>query len=273
MPLNMGFQLMQSQPIRLTGLVLGMALGFGGMLLQPAQAQESQGTEALVLQQLEGLDLAASQEDLAGVLQYYDADFWHTDGLTRSMLGELLEDFWGRYSDLSYSTELLSIETTPEGLVAETQTQIQGTEVLNNRELSLESTLRTRQHWEGNLMVRQEVLAESNRVRTGANPPALTVALPEQVEVNSPFYFDVIVEEPLGDDLLLGGVLDEPVRQNQVFNPTEIEVQPLTAGGLFKLGRAPAVRDDRWVSAVVIRKGGVTFFTQRLRIVDRDSGS
>jgi hypothetical protein len=67
---------------------------------------------------------------------------------------------------------------------------------------------------------------------------------------------------------VLGAVLDEPVRQNRFFDLTELEVEPLAAGGLFKVGRAPAVRDDRWISAVIIRKGGITWVTQRLRILD-----
>lgn len=264
---------MQSQYQQIAGLVLGIWVGFEAVAHQSAQAQaiETQASDNgadVLLEQLQALDEAASQEDMANVLKYYSTDFWHGDGLNRSNLSLALQEFWDRYSNLTYTTELLSWEETEAGIVTETQTQIQGTETLDNRELALNVTLHNRSQWQNNQILTQEVIAEHSQIQTGEQPPTVEFLLPEQVEVNSQFSLDVIVEEPLEDDLVLGAVLNEPVRQHRFFDLTELDVQPLSAGGIFKTARAPAVRDDRWVSAVIIRKGGITLVTQRLRIVE-----
>jgi hypothetical protein len=258
-------QLIKSASQSLVGLAFAILLGAAG---QPAEALSPDTAPPTLTQDLQALDTAASQENLQGVLQYYSPNFLHADGLTKSDLEKALTDFWNRYSNLTYTTQLLSWEQTDQGITAELQTRIQGTEVLDDRELALNTTLNTREYWQNDQIVRQEVLTEHSQIQTGKEPPTLEVLLPDEIKVNSSFNFDVIVKEPLDDDLLLGAVSDEPVRSNGFFNPTQLEVEPLTAGGLFKVGRAPAVRDDRWVSAVVVRKGGITMVTQRLRIVD-----
>ncbi|MGA1475692.1 MAG: nuclear transport factor 2 family protein, partial [Prochlorothrix sp.] len=62
--------------------------------------------------------------------------------------------------------------------------------------------------------------------------------------------------------------LDEAVRQESYGAITEIGLEPIVSGGIFKVGRAPGVEDTRWISAVVVRKGGITFVTQRLQVVE-----
>jgi len=59
--------------------------------------------------------------------------------------------------------------------------------------------------------------------------------LPQQVRVGQQYSFDAIVQEPLGDDYLVGAAIEEPIQADKYFNPTpELE---LPAGGLFKVGR------------------------------------
>lgn len=233
-----------------------------------AQAGGSASAPAAVVQNLSAIDRAASAEDLETVLGFYDRTFLHEDGWTRADLRQSLTLFWERFSGLRYETELLSWDEVNGQIVTETRTQIGGTERLAQRTLSLESQLHLRQYWQGDRIVREEVLGERSQIQTGEVPPTLVVQLPEQVQVNESFNFDVIVTEPLGDDLLLGGVLDEAVRQESYGAITEIGLEPIVSGGIFKVGRAPGVEDTRWISAVVVRKGGMTFVTQRLQVVE-----
>lgn len=232
-----------------------------------AQGGTAGSAPAAVMAGLSTLDRAASAEDLDGVLGVYSRNFLHSDGLTRNDLRKSLETFWERFANLRYDTELLSWQAVGDQIMTETQTTIQGTETVSNRTLTLESELRLRQYWQGGEIVREEVLGEQSQLQTGEAPPTLVVNLPEQVQVNQAFNFDVIVMEPLGDDLLLGGFLDQPIRKETYLDPSQIELAPIVSGGIFKIGRAPSVTDTRWVSAVIVRKGGMTFVTQRLQVV------
>jgi hypothetical protein len=93
--------------------------------------------------------------------------------------------------------------------------------------------------------------------------------LPEQVTIGRSYSFDAIVQEPLGDRLLLGAALEEPITPAGYINPAPLDLELLSSGGLFKTGRAPLRPENRWVSAVVIRDDGTTAVTQRMRVVGR----
>ncbi|EGJ34397.1 hypothetical protein LYNGBM3L_17200, partial [Moorena producens 3L] len=131
-----------------------------------------------------------------------------------------------------------------------------------------ESTLRSRQRFENQKIVYSTILAERSQITSGANPPKVTVKLPEQVRIGQRFNFDAIVQEPLGDDLLLGVAIEESVRSQRYTNPTEVDLESLAAGGIFKIGRAPLLPEDRWISAILIRGDGMIMITRRLHVVE-----
>jgi hypothetical protein len=61
--------------------------------------------------------------------------------------------------------------------------------------------------------------------------------------------------------------LEEPITEKTFFNPSEVELELLNAGGIFKVGKAPATPENRWVSAVLMRQGGIAMVSVRLRVV------
>lgn len=255
-----------------TGVLIGLMLWSGQVATAQSPTSERGTTPAVEVPEelrtaLKGLDQAASQENLPSVLQYYGLDFTDGDGLNRDTLSGILSSFWTRYQNLSYSTSILSATETPQGWVLETKLHLEGTEISEDRSLRLQSEIRARQTWQNNQLVRQETLAERNTITSGDTPPTLSIRLPETVKVNEQFNFDVIIEEPVKEDLVLGAIVDEPINLDRYKSPTIADFQPLASGGIFKIGQAPSLPDNRWISAVVIRKGGITLVTQRLRIL------
>lgn len=251
------------------GLLLSLALGWG----TPATAKSMDHPPQALSEALMALDSAANRQDLSALMQGYSNNFRHGDGLDRRDLSRTLEAFWQQYPDLTYQTEIVAWEETAQGYMAETITSIEGSRQDGQRRLALVATLRSRQFFEGDRLVRQEVISERSEVTTGDNPPTLQINLPEKVSPGSRFNFDVIVLEPVAGDLLLGGVLDEPVSAQGYGGPSLATLEPLIdsqtgtgPGGLFKIGEAPNQKSDRWISAVVMRKDGVTMVTQRLRV-------
>ncbi|MCY7393842.1 MAG: nuclear transport factor 2 family protein [Leptolyngbyaceae cyanobacterium CAN_BIN12] len=247
--------------------------GLAASLLSPmlpltAQAQNpASSAPAQLTTLLTQMDAAANARNLNTVLDLHGSNFSSTDGLNRQNLQQSLGSLWKRYPKLSYQTELKSWKNEGNGIVADTVTRITGTFQEGDREYNLDSTLESRQRIENQKVVRQEITNERSQITSGSNPPTLKINLPNQVTRGQEFSFDAIVQEPLGDDLLLGAALEETIKPEGYLNATTINLEPLNSGGIFKVGKAPTNSEQHWLSAVVVRHDGITMVTQRLRIV------
>ncbi|MFM7479193.1 MAG: nuclear transport factor 2 family protein, partial [Microcystis aeruginosa] len=124
----------------------------------------------------------------------------------------------------------------------------------------------SRQQFQGNKLVYQEILSERVELSTGKNPPSIQVRIPERVKVGQEFDFDVIVRQPLGDDLLAGAAIDEKVDIERYINTKPLELELLQSGGLFKRVKAPETPENRWLSAILIQGDGIVVVTQRVKV-------
>ena len=230
-------------------------------------SQTRANAPAALTKLLTEIDAAANRRDVKAVMAFYSPSFTHSDGLNSQSMEKALTQLWARYPSLNYRTEIKSWKTEGSAIVAETVTTIAGTQKKDGRESSLKATIRSMQHFEGEKIVKQEILAEQTQLSSGANPPTIEVNLPEQVKVGEEYHFDAIVREPIGDDILIGTVLEEPITEKTFFNPSQVELELLNAGGIFKVGKAPATPQNRWVSAVLMRQGGIAMVSVRLRVV------
>ncbi len=254
----------------LLGCVAGcLVWGSGGWGMRTAIAATPDSAPPDVKTLLSRLDEAANRRDLNAVMQFYSTNLTHTDGLTYQTLEQALSQLWKQYSALTYRTELKSWQADKGVLTLETVTYVTGTQQRQGQTVSLKAVLRSRQTLDNQRIIRQEILSEQSQITSGKNPPEVEVMLPETVSPGQQFSFDAIVKQPLGNDLMLGAVVEEPVKAGGYIAPQPIDLEPLSAGGLFKMGRAPASQGSRWISAVLIRGDGVTRITQRLRVVDK----
>ena len=80
------------------------------------------------------------------------------------------------------------------------------------------------------------------------------------------YNFDVIVTEPLERNVLLGAALEERTGSDRYINPSTLELEPLSAGGIYKVVTAPLLPDNHWLSAIVVRSNGITLVTKRVQI-------
>jgi hypothetical protein len=247
--------------------VVLFTLGLTGGWAGNAQAESPATAPPQLKDALTQIDAAANRHDSSSLMQFYGANFKNSDGLTREGMQQALTQLWQRYPQLTYRTELRDWKAERNGIVAETVTTITGTQSAEGMPTKLESTMRSRQRFENQKIVQQDILAERTQITSGDKPPTVQVNLPTQVRVGQPYNFDVIVQEPLGDDLLLGTALEEQIKPERYTKPTDLKLELLPAGGVFKLGKAPAKEDSRWLSAVLIRGGGMVMITQRLQVI------
>ncbi len=248
---------------------IALSLLVNGLSLESAHADSPETAPPELIEALAQIDAAASRQDLSGVMQFYDRALTHSDGLSYQTLENALAGFWERYDNLTYQTELTSWEPTENGIVTETVTTITGVQRVGSRRFDLTATLASRQRFQGQRIVSQEILTERNQLTAGSTPPTLDVILPEQVSTGQEFPFDVIVMEPLGDRILLGAAVEEPIRAEGHTSSADVNLSLLSAGGLFKVGQAPALAGNRWLSAAIVREDGIALITQRLRVSGR----
>lgn len=245
-------------------LTLGTVSG-----LQCAQASTPENAPPELKNLLTQVDAAATQGDVKKVIEFYGANFTHGDGLNRQTLEKALTDLWKRYPKLRYTTKLQSWQSEGNAIIAETVTSITGLPSSNSNNLAFNATIKSRQRVSGAKIVRQDILSERTLLTSGSKPPQVDLKLPAQVKVGQPYSFDAIVQEPLGEDFLLGTALEEPIQADKYLNPTPVDLELLTSGGLFKVGRAPSAPGNQWISAVILRGDGMTMVTQRLQVVNK----
>ncbi len=253
----------------LCGLTLTWAYGGSyrdGMGAQQAMAADAASAPADLVSAIEQIEQAASSGEVSAVMQGYSPAFTNDDGFTYETLPAALETLWARYGNLSYRVELQSWDRTSDGYTAETLTYISGTQITDGRPTQLESVIRSQQNFVDGKVVSQTTLSERNQMTSGQSPPTVSVILPEQVNTGEQYDFDAIVMEPLGKRYLLGAAVEEGATSADFFTGRPVELELLTAGGLFKVGEAPATADSRWVSALVVRDDGLTVITRRLRV-------
>lgn len=236
-----------------------------------AQDQPPTATPANAPPQLKNtlaqIDLAANKRDVKAVMQFYSGNFTHSDGLTRQTLEQALTQLWKRYNTLNYRTELQTWQPSGNGFVAQTVTYITGTQRTQGRELALNATLTSRQYLQGQQITRQEILSERSQLTSGQNPPKIQLNLPQQVKAGQEYNLDAIVQEPLGDSLLLGAALEEPVSPQNYLKEGRVNLEPLSAGGIFKVGKAPTKPTSQWISALLVKEDGLILVSQRLQVV------
>jgi hypothetical protein len=241
------------------------------------------------------LDAALNRKDATAVTNLLSPNYSHSDGYTRQDLTQSLQALWKQYPTLTYRTEVIKTENSQ----VETLTTIQGKRNLRGQLWKIEGTIRALQVIETNQVRSQTILAEETQVHIGEKPPTVTISLPPTVSIGSDYSYDVVIQEPMNDDLFMGTIFDEPVSPALMSNPTQLEIQfpslaelltgrpsrrpPKTpsatpvksvklsrmkSGGFFKIGRASNVPETKWISAILARHdGGITIATTRLRIV------
>lgn len=257
--------LLKRQPSRLLAISL-LALGLLTSL-KCAQAGTAQNAPAELQSLLTQVDTAASRGDVKKVVQFYSPNFTHSDGLTRPSMEKALTSLWQRYPKLKYTTQLQSWKPEGNAIIAETVTNITGIPSATSDNMALNATIRSRQRIASGKIVRQDILSERTLLTSGTKPPQVELKLPQQVKVGQQYNLDAIVQEPLGDDYLLGAALEEPIKPEKYLTPTQVDLELLSSGGIFKIGRAPTLPGSQWISAVVMRGEGTTMITQRLLVV------
>ncbi len=242
------------------------AMGLSLTLTAPSQAATPSNAPSSLSSLIDRIEAAANQQNLEQVLDFYSPNFVTDDGVTYDTVKQGLSQLWERYPNLNYTINLTAWEQKDNQWIADTVTTIKGSNTIKGREMTLESTLTSRQYFQDGQLIRQEISQERTDITTGETPPNVEINLPDTIKVGQTFDFDVILREPLGDNLLAGTAIEEIAQADSYLAPSQFELQLLQSGGIFKRATAPNTPESHWLSALLVQPDGLRLITQRLLI-------
>ena len=121
---------------------------------------------------------------------------------------------------------------------------------------------------EAGVLLEEEVIDEHSLLRSGTASLPITVQVPDAVLTGSRYDIDVIFDEPLGQAVAAGGLIElTPDQRLEQQRPT-IQLAPLGGGGLFKQVQAPQRPGIQAWALMLVHPDGVVTATQQVRVVD-----
>jgi len=132
---------------------------------------------------------------------------------------------------------------------------------------SLEASEQIAIRLEGGELVEQELLAQQSLLRSGERPLAVDVAIPDVVLTGSRYDVDLIVEKPLGQALVAGGLIDLTDEQLSVHQRPNLPLSPQAGGGLFKSVQAPQQPGSQTWALMLVHPDVVVTATKRVRVL------
>ena len=94
----------------------------------------------------------------------------------------------------------------------------------------------------------------------------ISFIIPDKVLTGSKYDIDIILNKPL-EEVIIAGAL-KPHQVNSFFEQ-EILLEPLSAGGIFKMTRAPSKPGIQIWSGIIAHPKGIITFTKSIDIVEK----
>jgi len=180
------------------------------------------------------------------------------------VLAQRLERFRQDFPEVTWQVEPAAL--TPDGRPT-LSLQVRGAAESQGLSYSLEASEQIAIRLEGGELVEQELLAQQSLLRSGERPLAVDVAIPDVVLTGSRYDVDLIVEKPLGQALVAGGLVDLSDEQLSAQIRPNLPLAPQGGGGLFKSVQAPQQPGSQTWALMLVHPDGVVTATKRVRVV------
>ncbi|GCE64920.1 putative secreted protein [cyanobiont of Ornithocercus magnificus] len=119
---------------------------------------------------------------------------------------------------------------------------------------------------EGRIAI-QEIISEQSILHSSLDPLLVTLLIPDTVLMGSRYGVDIIFDEPLGNAMVAGGLIEVTPDQVLKQQSPDIPLEPLSSGGLFKSVQAPLRPGVQFWAALLVHPQGVLAVTKRVRVV------
>ena len=180
------------------------------------------------------------------------------------VLAQRLERFRQDFPEVTWQVEPAA--PTPDGR-STLSLRVRGAAESQGLTYSLQASEKIAIRLDDGELVDQELLAQQSLLRSGERPLAVDVAIPRVVLTGSRYDIDVIVEEPLGQALVAGGLIDLSDAQLSAQIRPNLPLAPQGGGGLFKSVQAPQQPGSQTWAVMLVHPDGVVTATKRVRVV------
>ena len=103
-------------------------------------------------------------------------------------------------------------------------------------------------------------------IRNDENKIDIIFRIPEKVLTGTKYDIDIILNKPLGDVIIAGGIISH---QDDSYLKQEINIEPLASGGIFKTTRASSKPARQIWSGIIAHPKGTISFTKSVEIVEK----
>jgi hypothetical protein len=239
-----------------------------GLLITFAPQVSAAQAPAAVTELVSRVDRAANAKQLSGLVSQF-APGYVVDGMSLSEWQKSLSVFWKRYPNLQYRTTIQAWRPDGTGGFVDTLTKISGSRIQNGKTIRLNGQIQSRQKIVNGKIAQQEILSEKIVATSGSKPPTVELRVPDKIRTNAEYNIEAIVQEPLGNDVMMGTVTERAVSGSAYNKADSFNLELLNSGGLFKDARAPGKSGDYWLSVIFVRPDGMTSVTRRIRVLRR----
>ena len=143
---------------------------------------------------------------------------------------------------------------------------ISGSNVIDNKEFHLESNFDYLYNLKKGKIVEGFITNDLTTIRSDRNKIDITIDIPDRVLTGSKYDIDIIINEPLGEEIYAGGINSY---QEEFIFKQEIKLEPLVTGGIFKVTRAPNRKGTQTWTGIITHSKGIVTFTKTVHIVEK----
>ncbi|MFL0738383.1 MAG: hypothetical protein AB8A49_06835 [Prochlorococcus sp.] len=135
---------------------------------------------------------------------------------------------------------------------------------------ALEASQRLVLQSEGKRIIGEEVISEQSILSSASKPLPISLLIPDAVLTGSRYDVDVVLDRPLGNAMVAGGLIGLTPVQVSLQSTPEIQLSPMHGGGLFKSVQAPFTPGSQTWAVMLVHPDGLITVTKRVRVVSNE---
>ncbi len=137
------------------------------------------------------------------------------------------------------------------------------------RSFRLEANQKLAVQQNGRKLSSQEIIGQESILRSGKKDLEVSVIAPEEVLTGQRYDFDVVVDEPLKDAVIAGGIVEVSKEAIASLRSPEISLGALNGGGIFKTIQAPYKAGSQSWAVLLMHPEGIVSVSRMVRVVAR----
>ena len=172
---------------------------------------------------------------------------------------EIIKDF----PNSTWQIERLSGENSKEKIF---NIKVTGEKIVNGEIYFLESNFKYLLSIQNDKINNGNIKNLLTTIRNDQNKIDIIFRIPEKVLTGTKYDIDIILDKPLGDVIIAGGIISH---QDDSYLKQEINIEPLASGGIFKTTRASSKPARQIWSGIIAHPKGTISFTKSVEIVEK----